>query len=52
MAYPGPYSGKSTLAQVARATALLLGLTYGSIKLKYLQAEARAEHKAAAKAHH
>ncbi|KAH7289443.1 hypothetical protein KP509_30G001900 [Ceratopteris richardii] len=39
MAYPGPYSGKSTFAQVARVTAAILGLTYGSIKIKYLRQE-------------
>ncbi|KAK2978303.1 hypothetical protein RJ640_017154, partial [Escallonia rubra] len=34
---PGPYSGTSTLALVARVSAFSLGLAYGSIKLKYLQ---------------
>ncbi|OWM83921.1 uncharacterized protein LOC116203674 isoform X1 [Punica granatum] len=34
---PGPYSGKSTLALVARASAFSVGLVYGSIKLKYLK---------------
>ncbi|KAG5547810.1 hypothetical protein RHGRI_013483 [Rhododendron griersonianum] len=35
---PGPYSGTSTLALVARVSAFSLGLVYGSIKLKYLKA--------------
>ncbi|KAI8554170.1 hypothetical protein RHMOL_Rhmol05G0078000 [Rhododendron molle] len=35
---PGPYSGTSTLALVARVSAFSLGLAYGSIKLKYLKA--------------
>ncbi|KAG6779583.1 hypothetical protein POTOM_015976 [Populus tomentosa] len=34
---PGPYSGTSTLALVARVSAFSLGLVYGSVKLKYLQ---------------
>ncbi|CAB4290017.1 unnamed protein product [Prunus armeniaca] len=34
---PGPYSGTSTLALVARASAFSFGLVYGSIKLKYLK---------------
>ncbi|XP_060973493.1 uncharacterized protein LOC115695925 isoform X1 [Cannabis sativa] len=34
---PGPYSGTSTLALVARASAFSIGLVYGSLKLKYLQ---------------
>ncbi|KAK6939369.1 hypothetical protein RJ641_028900 [Dillenia turbinata] len=34
---PGPYSGTSTLALVARVSALSFGLAYGSIKLKYLK---------------
>ncbi|PNX78959.1 hypothetical protein L195_g013670 [Trifolium pratense] len=32
-----PYSGTSTLALVARASALSFGVVYGSIKLKYLK---------------
>ncbi|KAG0501333.1 hypothetical protein HPP92_001405 [Vanilla planifolia] len=53
MALPGPYSGVSTLAFVARASALSAGLVYGSIKLSYLQAKAKAQRKAEAKdAHH
>ncbi|KAI3978925.1 hypothetical protein MKX01_016100 [Papaver californicum] len=40
MALPlGPYSGTSSLALVARASALTAGLVYGSLKLKYLQAK-------------
>nr|POF03086.1 hypothetical protein CFP56_43214 [Quercus suber] len=34
---PGLYSGTSTLALVARASAFSFGVVYGSIKLKYLQ---------------
>ncbi|RVW36551.1 hypothetical protein CK203_022335 [Vitis vinifera] len=34
---PGPYSGTSTLALVARVSAFSAGLVYGSIKLKYLK---------------
>ncbi|KAL6514522.1 hypothetical protein OROGR_020101 [Orobanche gracilis] len=34
---PGPYSGKSTLALVARASAFTFGLAYGSVKLKILK---------------
>ncbi|EXB61810.1 hypothetical protein L484_012243 [Morus notabilis] len=34
---PGPYSGTSTLALVARVSAFSLGLVYGNLKLKYLQ---------------
>ncbi|XP_017255727.1 uncharacterized protein LOC108225389 [Daucus carota subsp. sativus] len=49
---PGPYSGTSTLALVARVSAFSFGLVYGSIKLKYLQAKAKSHQKAAAKAHH
>ncbi|KAJ0010517.1 uncharacterized protein LOC116143793 [Pistacia vera] len=53
---PGPYSGTSTLALVARVSAFSYGLVYGHMKLKYLKAKARshkkAEEKAAAKAHH
>ncbi|GJZ97024.1 hypothetical protein Tco_0669358 [Tanacetum coccineum] len=34
---PGPYSGTSTLALVARVSAFSAGLVYGSLKLKYLK---------------
>ncbi|XP_059461186.1 uncharacterized protein LOC132190266 [Corylus avellana] len=34
---PGPYSGTSTLALVARASAFTLGVVYGSVKLKILK---------------
>ncbi|KAF8377856.1 hypothetical protein HHK36_031243 [Tetracentron sinense] len=34
---PGPYSGTSTLALVARASAFTFGIVYGSVKLKYLK---------------
>ncbi|KAM3695466.1 hypothetical protein ACB098_07G133100 [Castanea mollissima] len=52
---PGLYSGTSTLALVARASAFSFGVVYGSIKLKYLKAKAKSHQKAeakAAKAHH
>ncbi|XP_027075350.1 uncharacterized protein [Coffea arabica] len=34
---PGPYSGTSTLALVARASAFMFGVVYGNLKLKYLK---------------
>ncbi|GAY61962.1 hypothetical protein CUMW_214090 [Citrus unshiu] len=34
---PGPYSGTSSLALVARVSAFSFGLVYGNIKLKYLK---------------
>ncbi|KAB1203680.1 hypothetical protein CJ030_MR8G025501 [Morella rubra] len=34
---PGPYSGSSTLALVARASAFTFGVVYGSVKLKILK---------------
>ncbi|KAG9135036.1 hypothetical protein Leryth_011539 [Lithospermum erythrorhizon] len=34
---PGPYSGTSTLALVARASAFTFGAAYGTIKLKFLR---------------
>ncbi|URE29604.1 ATP synthase E chain [Musa troglodytarum] len=37
MAIPGPYSGVSTLAFVARASAFTFGAVYGTIKLSYLR---------------
>ncbi|WOG84725.1 uncharacterized protein LOC141675248 [Apium graveolens] len=49
---PGPYSGTSTLALVARVSAFSFGLVYGSMKLKYLKAKAKSQQKAAAKAGH
>ncbi|KAL6531879.1 hypothetical protein OROMI_028242 [Orobanche minor] len=49
---PGPYSGKSTLALVARASAFTFGLAYGSVKLKILKAKAKSHRKAEAKGHH
>ncbi|KAL3631667.1 hypothetical protein CASFOL_024651 [Castilleja foliolosa] len=49
---PGPYSGKSTLALVARVSAFTFGLAYGSVKLKVLQAKAKSRRKAEAKEHH
>ncbi|XP_028768031.1 uncharacterized protein LOC114725666 [Neltuma alba] len=49
---PGPYSGTSTLALVARASAFSFGLVYGSIKLKILKAKAKSQRKAESKSHH
>ncbi|KAH6756134.1 ATP synthase E chain [Perilla frutescens var. hirtella] len=49
---PGPYSGKSTFALVARVSAFTVGLAYGSVKLKYLKMKAKSQKKAEAKAHH
>uniref|UniRef100_A0A453A7K8 ATP synthase subunit e, mitochondrial n=1 Tax=Aegilops tauschii subsp. strangulata TaxID=200361 RepID=A0A453A7K8_AEGTS len=34
---PGPYSGKSTLALVARVSAVGIGVVYGSVKLGILK---------------
>ncbi|KAK4783588.1 hypothetical protein SAY86_007962 [Trapa natans] len=34
---PGPYSGTSTLALVARVSAFSFGLVYGNTKLKFLK---------------
>ncbi|KDP27626.1 hypothetical protein JCGZ_19631 [Jatropha curcas] len=47
---PGPYSGLSTLALVARVSAFSAGLVYGNLKLKYLRAKAKSQKKAEAKA--
>ncbi|GMH13472.1 hypothetical protein Nepgr_015313 [Nepenthes gracilis] len=49
---PGPYSGVSQLALVARASAFAVGLVYGSMKLKYLKMKAKSHKKAEAKDHH
>ncbi|KAJ8763502.1 hypothetical protein K2173_002385 [Erythroxylum novogranatense] len=49
---PGPYSGTSTLALVARVSAFSFGLVYGNMKLKYLKMKAKSQKKAEAKAHH
>ncbi|KAJ6399575.1 hypothetical protein OIU77_020183 [Salix suchowensis] len=49
---PGPYSGASTLALVARASAFSFGLVYGSVKLKILKMKANSHAKAEAKSHH
>ncbi|KAG6785697.1 hypothetical protein POPTR_002G024900v4 [Populus trichocarpa] len=49
---PGPYSGASTLALVARASAFSFGLVYGSVKLKILKMKVNSRNKAEAKAHH
>ncbi|XP_071681191.1 uncharacterized protein [Lolium perenne] len=47
---PGPYSGVSTLALVARVSALGIGVVYGSVKLGILKATK--PHKEEAAAHH
>ncbi|CAA2940397.1 ATPase, F0 complex, subunit E, mitochondrial [Olea europaea subsp. europaea] len=49
---PGPYSGTSTLALVARVSAFSLGLIYGNMKLKILRAKAKSHKKAEAKGRH
>ncbi|XP_051132602.1 uncharacterized protein LOC127252465 [Andrographis paniculata] len=49
---PGPYSGKSSLALVARASAFTFGIVYGSVKLKILKMKAKSHKKAEAKGHH
>ncbi|KAL8556322.1 hypothetical protein ACS0TY_003945 [Phlomoides rotata] len=49
---PGPFSGNSTLALVARASFFSVGVVYGSLKLKILKAQAKSRQKAAAKGHH
>ncbi|XP_044510471.1 uncharacterized protein LOC123228996 [Mangifera indica] len=49
---PGPYSGTSTLALVARVSAFSFGVVYGSMKLKILKMKAKSHKKAEAKAHH
>uniref|UniRef100_I1PIQ3 Uncharacterized protein n=1 Tax=Oryza glaberrima TaxID=4538 RepID=I1PIQ3_ORYGL len=48
---PGPYSGVSTLALVARASALGVGVVYGAVKLSILKAT-KPHKKEAANAHH
>ncbi|KQJ81608.1 uncharacterized protein LOC100822706 [Brachypodium distachyon] len=47
---PGPYSGVSTLALVARASALGIGVVYGTVKLGILKATKPRKEEAAA--HH
>ncbi|XP_004291392.1 PREDICTED: uncharacterized protein LOC101290722 isoform 2 [Fragaria vesca subsp. vesca] len=49
---PGLYSGTSTLALVARVSAVTLGVVYGSVKHKILKSKAKSLAKAQAKAHH
>ncbi|XP_050232431.1 uncharacterized protein LOC126681095 [Mercurialis annua] len=49
---PGLYSGTSTLALVARASAFSFGLVYGSMKLKYLKGKVKSQKKAEEKAAH
>ncbi|KAB2635498.1 hypothetical protein D8674_026032 [Pyrus ussuriensis x Pyrus communis] len=41
---PGPYSGTSTLALVARVSAFSFGLVYGSVKLKAMAKHNNAAH--------
>ncbi|CAF1697506.1 hypothetical protein Bca4012_000918 [Brassica carinata] len=48
---PGLYSGTSSLALVARASAFSVGLLYGSMKLKVLKMTKK-PHKVEATAHH
>uniref|UniRef100_A0A453A7L9 ATP synthase subunit e, mitochondrial n=1 Tax=Aegilops tauschii subsp. strangulata TaxID=200361 RepID=A0A453A7L9_AEGTS len=40
---PGPYSGKSTLALVARVSAVGIGVVYGSVKLGILKPDDQAQ---------
>ncbi|EEF52693.1 uncharacterized protein LOC8274633 [Ricinus communis] len=49
---PGLYSGTSTLALVARASAFSFGLVYGNMKLKILKMKAKSHKKSEAAAHH
>ncbi|KAG8064176.1 hypothetical protein GUJ93_ZPchr0004g38200 [Zizania palustris] len=48
---PGPYSGVSTLSLVARASALGIGVVYGTVKLSILKVT-KSEKKEEAQAHH
>ena len=48
---PGPYSGVSTLALVARASAFGVGVVYGTLKLSILKAT-KPHKKEEAHAHH
>ncbi|KAL8457773.1 hypothetical protein ACS0TY_035592 [Phlomoides rotata] len=49
---PGPYSGKSSLAMVARASLFTFRIVYGIVKLKYLKMNTKSQKKAEAKGHH
>ncbi|KAL8510351.1 hypothetical protein ACS0TY_017239 [Phlomoides rotata] len=49
---PGPYSGKSSLAMVARASLFTFGIVYGTVKLKYLKMNTKSQKKAEANGHH
>ncbi|KAL3613981.1 hypothetical protein CASFOL_042055 [Castilleja foliolosa] len=49
---PGLYSGTSTLALAARASAFSFGLVYGAVKLKIIKAQVKSHKKAEAKGHH
>jgi len=48
---PSPYSGVSSLAFVARASAVTFGIVYGSFKLSYLKANTKS-HKKVEAGHH
>ncbi|CAK9866302.1 unnamed protein product [Sphagnum jensenii] len=54
VAAAGPYSGSSTLALVARISAVSIGLVYGSMKLAYLKQNLKreAQHKAQGQGHY
>ncbi|CAH2072694.1 unnamed protein product, partial [Thlaspi arvense] len=49
---PGLYSGTSSLALVARASAFGIGLVYGNMKLKVLKIRAKSPKMVEANAHH
>ncbi|KAL8476410.1 hypothetical protein ACS0TY_028907 [Phlomoides rotata] len=49
---PGPYSSKSSLAMVARASLFTFGIVYRTVKLKYLKMNTKSQKKAEAKGHH
>jgi translation initiation factor 2B subunit (eIF-2B alpha/beta/delta family) len=50
---PGPYSGISTLALVARASAFGVGVVYGTVKLSILKVtKPKPKEDAHAAAHH
>ncbi|KFK25772.1 hypothetical protein AALP_AA8G158100 [Arabis alpina] len=49
---PGLYSGKSSLALMARASAFGMGLVYGTMKLKVLKFTAKSPKVVEAAAHH
>ncbi|XP_050237954.1 uncharacterized protein LOC126687432 [Mercurialis annua] len=49
---PALYSGTSTLALVARASAFTFGAVYGTMKLKFLKMKANSPKKSETAAHH